>query len=57
MPAQLGGENLGDERREGGRVTAVGKVDHRAVLNDDSIDEVQIAGDATQLIQDPSRDE
>ena len=38
-------------------MAAVGKVHDRAVLGDDAVDEMQIAGDAAQLVEDAAGDE
>jgi hypothetical protein len=46
--------NSGGERR---RVPAVREMHNRAVLSDDTIDEVEVARNATELPEDPSRHE
>ena len=46
-----GGRNLRGEKR---RVSAVWEMRDGAVLGDDTVDEMQIAGHATQLVEDPA---
>ena len=54
--AQLGRQVLRDLGRQRRGASAVREVNYRAVFGDNGIDEVQVAGDPSQVIEDPSGD-